>query len=108
MAEIKLEEETNCARTLGACICWILISAVGGATLVWWGIYYHPTNQQLWMVPFGLVVLGTPVVASVSILASELSLVSRPVAPACSTQDSERCLAESKNACKGSICISST
>lgn len=90
----KLGEETNCARTLVASICWLLMIATGGATLVWWGVYYHPTNQQLWMVPAGLVLSVTPVVVSVSVLASEFLRLSRPVAPAGSTQFPETCLEE--------------
>ncbi|KAG2555105.1 uncharacterized protein LOC120647468 [Panicum virgatum] len=42
----------------------------GAAVLVWWALAFHPAHQQLWMVPVGLVLLGTPLVAWLSLFAS--------------------------------------
>ncbi|ONK73762.1 uncharacterized protein A4U43_C04F35110 [Asparagus officinalis] len=37
------------------------ICFTGGGLLVRWAMVFHPTNEQLWMVPVGLVMLGTPI-----------------------------------------------
>ena len=43
----------------------------GGALLLaWWAVAFHRENAMLWMVPAGLVLLGTPVLAWLSLLAS--------------------------------------
>ncbi|KAF0911083.1 hypothetical protein E2562_005465 [Oryza meyeriana var. granulata] len=42
----------------------------GAAVLVWWALVFHPAHEQLWMVPVGLVLLGTPLVAWLSLFAS--------------------------------------
>ncbi|KAH8517024.1 hypothetical protein H0E87_005108 [Populus deltoides] len=42
----------------------------GGTLLLWWGYEYHPTNSQLWMVPLGLILLVTPVIAWVAAVVS--------------------------------------
>lgn len=42
----------------------------GAALLVWWALAFHPANARLWMVPAGLVLLGTPILAWLSVLAS--------------------------------------
>uniref|UniRef100_A0A0D9VP01 Uncharacterized protein n=1 Tax=Leersia perrieri TaxID=77586 RepID=A0A0D9VP01_9ORYZ len=42
----------------------------GAAVLVWWAVVFHPAHEQLWMVPVGLVLLGTPLVAWLSLFAS--------------------------------------
>ncbi|EAY88359.1 hypothetical protein OsI_09814 [Oryza sativa Indica Group] len=42
----------------------------GAAVLVWWAVAFHPAHEQLWMVPVGLVLLGTPLVAWLSLFAS--------------------------------------
>lgn len=39
----------------------LLVSTLGGALLARWALAYHPNNEQLWMVPVGLVLCGTPV-----------------------------------------------
>ncbi|KAJ0964087.1 hypothetical protein J5N97_029209 [Dioscorea zingiberensis] len=57
----------------------ILAIAGGGAILVWWALAFHPSNKQLWMVPLGLVLLGTPLVAGFSLLASS-ACARQPVA----------------------------
>jgi hypothetical protein len=40
----------------------LFISIVGGCVLGWWLHKYHPTNSQLWMVPFGFVLFLTPII----------------------------------------------
>ncbi|CAM0870239.1 unnamed protein product [Alopecurus aequalis] len=42
----------------------------GAGMLVWWAVAFHPTTEQLWMVPVGLVLLGTPLLAWLSLFAS--------------------------------------
>ncbi|CAN6285865.1 unnamed protein product [Urochloa humidicola] len=46
----------------------------GAGVLVWWAVAFHPAHQQLWMVPVGLVLLGTPLVAWLSLFASGAGL----------------------------------
>ncbi|KAK4578106.1 hypothetical protein RGQ29_028301 [Quercus rubra] len=50
----------------------LMVSMIGGLTMGWWEYEYHPTNSQLWMVPFGLVLLITPLFAWFSIFVSDL------------------------------------
>lgn len=52
------------------CLCSILVCMAGGTLLLWWGYEYHPTNSQLWMVPSGLILLVTPVIAWVAAVVS--------------------------------------
>ncbi|XP_020093003.1 uncharacterized protein LOC109713364 [Ananas comosus] len=49
----------------------ILISLLGAGMLVWWAAVFHPSNRQLWMVPLGLLLAGTPVVVLLSVFASD-------------------------------------
>ncbi|KAJ0968774.1 hypothetical protein J5N97_021651 [Dioscorea zingiberensis] len=53
-----------------ASLC-VLLSVVGAGLLLRWAVAFHQHNEQLWMVPVGLVMLGTPIVVSFSILASK-------------------------------------
>ncbi|OEL37615.1 hypothetical protein BAE44_0001364 [Dichanthelium oligosanthes] len=46
------------------------VGLAGAGVLVWWAVAFHPTHEQLWMVPVGLVLLGTPLVAWLSLFAS--------------------------------------
>ncbi|CAN6229266.1 unnamed protein product [Urochloa humidicola] len=48
----------------------VAVGLGGAALLVWWALAFHPANARLWMVPAGLVLLGTPVMAWLSLLAS--------------------------------------
>lgn len=48
------------------------ISLGGGLTLVWWELEYHSTNRQQWMVPFGLIMLVTPVIVCFSLFVSDI------------------------------------
>ncbi|KAK9279484.1 hypothetical protein L1049_013163 [Liquidambar formosana] len=59
-------------KTCMACLCSFLVSIAGGLMLVWWEVEFHPTNTQLWMVPFGLIMFGTPVIVWFSIFLSDL------------------------------------
>ncbi|PKA54223.1 hypothetical protein AXF42_Ash000056 [Apostasia shenzhenica] len=42
----------------------------GAGVLGWWAWAFHPANEQLWMVPVGLVMLGTPAVVWFSFVAA--------------------------------------
>ncbi|KAM3316073.1 hypothetical protein ACQJBY_034299 [Aegilops geniculata] len=46
------------------------VGLAGAGVLVWWAVAFHPAREQLWMVPVGLVLLGTPLVAWLSLFAS--------------------------------------
>jgi ABC-type proline/glycine betaine transport system permease subunit len=52
----------------------LFISIVGGCVLGWWLHKYHPTNSQLWMVPFGFVLFLTPIIVLLSILVPDLCI----------------------------------
>lgn len=52
----------------------LLISIAGGSLLLWWLYKYHPTNRQLWMVPFGLILFFTPVIVWFSLIISDLCI----------------------------------
>ncbi|KAI0520447.1 hypothetical protein KFK09_007922 [Dendrobium nobile] len=56
---------------LAAALLLILSSAAGGGILAWWFLSFHRENQRLWMVPLGLVVLGAPLLACLSISFSQ-------------------------------------
>ena len=50
----------------------LLISIAGGSVLGWWLYKYHPTNRQLWMVPFGFVLFITPIIGCLSLVVPDL------------------------------------
>ncbi|KAL3572177.1 hypothetical protein D5086_026081 [Populus alba] len=52
------------------CVWSFLVSMAGGLLLLWWDFEYHPTNRQLWMVPFGLILFVTPVIACFAVVVS--------------------------------------
>ncbi|KAH0465856.1 hypothetical protein IEQ34_005959 [Dendrobium chrysotoxum] len=56
---------------LAASLLLFLSSAGGGGILAWWFLSFHRENQRLWMVPLGLVVLGAPLLACLSISFSQ-------------------------------------
>ncbi|KAG6529452.1 hypothetical protein ZIOFF_011650 [Zingiber officinale] len=60
--------------------CLLASGAAGGALLAWWAQSFHRSNRQLWMVPAGLVLVGTPVFAWLSLLASAVYSVLRTAA----------------------------
>ncbi|TVT99710.1 hypothetical protein EJB05_54910, partial [Eragrostis curvula] len=49
----------------------VTVGLGGAALLVWWALAFHPANARLWMVPAGLVLLGTPILAWLSLFASD-------------------------------------
>ncbi|KAE7999305.1 hypothetical protein FH972_003750 [Carpinus fangiana] len=50
----------------------LMVSMIGGLTLGWWEYEYHSTNSQLWMVPFGLILLLTPLLVWFSVFVSDI------------------------------------
>jgi hypothetical protein len=58
----------------------VAVGLGGAALLVWWVLAFHQANAQLWMVPAGLVLLGTPVMVWLSLFASD-DLCSRQATP---------------------------
>nr|KYP71983.1 hypothetical protein KK1_011268 [Cajanus cajan] len=46
----------------------LLLSIAGALVLGWWLHKYHPTNTQLWMVPFGFLLFLTPLIISLSLI----------------------------------------
>ena len=49
-----------------------MICLAGGGILVRWALVFHPCNEQLWMVPVGLVMLGTPIMVWFAAAASDV------------------------------------
>jgi hypothetical protein len=72
------KEGAGCPRRSAPWSSWLSATAAGlvavglggAALLVWWALAFHPANARLWMVPAGLVLLGTPVLAWLSLLGS--------------------------------------
>ncbi|ERN08246.1 hypothetical protein AMTR_s00018p00243790 [Amborella trichopoda] len=48
-----------------------VVFVIGGVVMAWWVIKCDPSESDLWMVPIGLVLLGTPTMLCVSFLGSE-------------------------------------
>jgi len=62
-------------KTLRPCMAFLAsfcISMVGGLVLTWWEWKHHPTNTELWMVPFGLILFATPLLVSLLLFVSEI------------------------------------
>lgn len=59
----------------------------------WWEYEYHRTNSQLWMVPFGLVLLITPLFVWFSIFVSDWCSTKGEDAPSGPTSQPVRPLA---------------
>ncbi|CAL9094670.1 unnamed protein product, partial [Musa textilis] len=51
------------------CCCLLIVGIGGGALLAWWALSFRHSNERLWMVPVGLVLSGTPLLAWLSIFA---------------------------------------
>ncbi|KAJ6710260.1 hypothetical protein OIU74_011194 [Salix koriyanagi] len=66
----EADEEYYSEKTYENCLWSILVSMAGGLLLLWWGYEHHPTNTQLWMVPFGLILFLTPLIAWVALVGS--------------------------------------
>ncbi|KAL5213977.1 hypothetical protein ABZP36_003129 [Zizania latifolia] len=70
-AETSSARASPCSSTLPATAASLVAVGLGGAALlVWWALAFHPANARLWMVPAGLVLLGTPILAWISLCAS--------------------------------------
>ncbi|WOL05730.1 hypothetical protein Cni_G14461 [Canna indica] len=85
------QEDSRCSAwpaVLAANSCLLLVGVGGGALLAWWALSFHRSNERLWMVPVGLVLVGTPVVAWLSIFAS--GLCAAATSPSSSSSDPER------------------
>ncbi|KAG0553010.1 hypothetical protein BDA96_01G558200 [Sorghum bicolor] len=71
----ELRAEQRATTTTWACgavaAAVVGVGLAGAGVLVWWALAFHPARQQLWMVPVGLVLLGTPLLAWLSIFASD-------------------------------------
>jgi len=72
--ENKEKEGMTKSHYLMIFISSLLISITGGSLLGWWLHKYHPTNAQLWMVPFALILLFTPAIVSLSVIMSGPSI----------------------------------
>ena len=70
--EVDYERIQKLAKASVVLLWSFFISLVGGLTLVWWELEYHSTNSQLWMVPFGLIMLVTPVIVCLSLFVSDI------------------------------------
>ncbi|KAB2056506.1 hypothetical protein ERO13_A11G100000v2 [Gossypium hirsutum] len=84
----------GCKKTMNifmACLWSFLVSLGGGLLLAWWEYQYHPTNRQLWMVPFGLILFFTPLIVWFAIFVSDiLSLTPDVSQPAASIHHPEK------------------
>ncbi|KAM0824828.1 hypothetical protein ACQ4PT_069949 [Festuca glaucescens] len=58
-------------KPAGTAVCLVVVGLGGAALLVWWALAFHSAHARLWMVPAGLVLLGTPILAWLSLLASD-------------------------------------
>ncbi|XWS35943.1 hypothetical protein CRYUN_Cryun20dG0040000 [Craigia yunnanensis] len=76
-----MKESKNILKTYIACLCSFLVSLSGGLMLAWWEYEYHPTNSQLWMVPFGLILFATPLIIWFAIFVSEICSFTEDVRP---------------------------
>ncbi|KAF8379797.1 hypothetical protein HHK36_029246 [Tetracentron sinense] len=73
-----------------ACLCSFFSSIVGVSVLVWWEIIYHASNTQQWMVPLGLVLFCTPVIAWFSVFVSEIYMDAAAMITAKSLPDTSK------------------
>ncbi|KAE9619855.1 putative ATP-synthase-associated protein [Lupinus albus] len=69
--EIKANEKHNRRCMTKPCLVIfflsLLLSIAGFFMLGWWLYKYHPTNSQLWMVPFGFILFLTPLIVWLSL-----------------------------------------
>ncbi|KAK0580690.1 hypothetical protein LWI29_005109 [Acer saccharum] len=59
-------------KTCMVCLWSLLVSLTGGLILGFWEYHYHQTNSQLWMIPFSLIMLVTPVMVWFAVLVSDV------------------------------------
>ncbi|KAM0904410.1 hypothetical protein ACQ4PT_018021 [Festuca glaucescens] len=70
-AAAAAEESAWSSWAFRAAVAGVAAAGLAGAgVLVWWAVVFHPATRQLWMVPVGLVLLGTPLLAWLSLFAS--------------------------------------
>ncbi|CAK7348646.1 unnamed protein product [Dovyalis caffra] len=69
--EANQEYSEKIVKTYIICLWSFLVSLAGALLLLWWDYEHHPTNSQLWMVPFGLILFVTPVIAWFAAVVSE-------------------------------------
>lgn len=55
------------ARSASVDVCLAAAAVAGAALLAWWAVAFHPSYAQLWMVPLGLVLAGTPPVVCLAL-----------------------------------------
>lgn len=55
------------ARSAAVDVCLAAAAVAGAALLAWWAVAFHPSYAQLWMVPLGLVLAGTPPVVCLAL-----------------------------------------
>ncbi|KAL0923579.1 hypothetical protein M5K25_007640 [Dendrobium thyrsiflorum] len=69
---IDVEEKGGGGRgtAAAAAAAAVVICAAGAGILGWWFQAFHASNQKLWMVPVGLIMLATPIVVCFSFAAS--------------------------------------
>ena len=77
--EVGYSKFGKIVKTCIACLVSFLVSMFGGLMLVWWDLEYRPTNSKLWMVPFGLILMVTPLIVWFSAFISDI----------CSPEDSD-------------------
>ncbi|XVF72959.1 hypothetical protein PTKIN_Ptkin12aG0162200 [Pterospermum kingtungense] len=70
--ETKTKEQTKIGKPYIACLWSFLVSLAGALLLAYWEYEYHPTNSQLWMVPFGLILFVTPLIIWFAIFVSDI------------------------------------
>ncbi|MBA0715042.1 hypothetical protein Golax_013972, partial [Gossypium laxum] len=89
--ESKMKGSKKTMNTFMACLWSFLVSLGGGLLLAWWEYQYHPTNRQLWMVPFGLILFFTPLIVWFAIFVSDIfSLTPDVTQPAASIHHPEK------------------
>ncbi|KAG8391988.1 hypothetical protein BUALT_Bualt01G0244900 [Buddleja alternifolia] len=74
--EEKYRRFQGMVKTWIGCLGSFTLSLLGGLILAWWELNYHPTNEQQWMVPVGLILFVTPLTVSLSLFISDFYLSS--------------------------------
>uniref|UniRef100_A0A2P2NGN5 Uncharacterized protein n=1 Tax=Rhizophora mucronata TaxID=61149 RepID=A0A2P2NGN5_RHIMU len=70
-SEGNRDQPKKIVKTCIACLLSFAASLAGGLTLGRWNYEYHPTNRHQWMVPFGLLLLVTPILVWLAIFVSD-------------------------------------
>lgn len=68
--ESAMKENMKSCKMATWVVSMAVTSMVGGVVFGWWEFRFHPTNRQLWMVPFGLILMTTPMFVIMSLLIS--------------------------------------